>query len=90
MSEQVEEVRMADGAIFAFDGRVLEIFGQGTDSRRIHAATIEKLETSESMLEVKPRGESGTFFGIEGDQAQRAALGGLLARVQAASSVGGG
>lgn len=83
MTDGVDEVRLADGAMIAFDGRVLEVFGQGNESRRIHVATIERFEASGSMLEIKVRGESDTFFGIEVDEAQRGALDALLSRVRA-------
>jgi hypothetical protein len=94
MSPAVEEVRVGD-TIVSFDGRVLEFFGQGNASRRFHVATIEKLETSEgrftgSMLQVEVRGESDTYFGLEGDDAQRAELDALLAKVNAARSSGAG
>jgi hypothetical protein len=80
-----EEVRLAQ-VIVAFDGRVLEFFGQGDTSRRIHVATIERIERSEgrftgSMLQIKVRGESDTYFSLE---VQRAALEALLAKVEAA------
>jgi hypothetical protein len=82
------EVRLAE-VIVSFDGRVLEFFGQGNQSRRIHVATIEKIETSEgrftgSALQIKVRGESGTYYSLEGDDAQRAELEALLAKVDAA------
>jgi hypothetical protein len=83
------EVRLADGAIFAFDGRVLEVFGQG-DARRIHVATIEKLGRSGAMLEVKISGESDTYFRCEEDDPRRAAFEDLLADVEAARAGGGG
>ncbi len=37
---QPTEVRLGD-LVVAFDGRVLEFFGEGNASRRIHVATIE-------------------------------------------------
>jgi hypothetical protein len=89
-----DEVRLAE-VIVSFDGRVLEFFGQGDASRRIHVATIESIGASDgrftgSLLQVKVRGESDTYFGIEGDDAQRAALEALLAKVEAARAAEAG
>jgi hypothetical protein len=83
-----DEVRLAE-VIMSFDGRVLEFFGQGNQSRRIHVATIEKIEAADgrltgSALQIKVRGESDTYYSLEGDDAQRAALDALLAKVEAA------
>jgi hypothetical protein len=95
MTEQrLEEVAL-EKAIVSFDGRVLEFFGQGNASRRIHVATIEKIERSDgrftgSILQLKVRGESDTYFDIEADEVQRDALEVLLAKVEAARSAGGG
>ncbi len=94
MSEgELDEVVLASG-IVSFDGRVLEFFGQGNPSRRIHVATIERLETSDgrftgSTLRIDVRGEPGTYYAIGGDDAQRAELDALLAKVNAARSQGG-
>ena len=87
-----DEVRLAE-VIVSFDGRVLEFFGQGNQSRRIHVATIEKIEASDgrftgSALQIKVRGESDTYYSLEGDDGQRAALEALLAKVEAARSGG--
>jgi hypothetical protein len=94
MSEPVEEVTVGD-MIVSFDGRVLEFFGQGNASRRIHVETIEAIETAEgrfagSSVQIKVRGESDTYFSLDGDDGQRGELEALLARVKAARSRGGG
>ena len=91
---QLDEVVLASG-IVSFDGRVLEFFGQGNPSRRIHVATIERLETSDgrftgSTLRIDVRGEPDTYYNIQADDAQRAELEALLARVNAARSGGVG
>jgi len=83
-----DEVRLAEVIVW-FDGRVLEFFGQGNQSRRIHVATIEKIETSDgrlmgSALQLGVRGESDTYYSLEGDDEQRAELEALLAKVEAA------
>ena len=75
-----EEVRIG-GTIVAFDGRVLELFGQGNQSRRIHVDTIEKVDLSGSLLQIKVRGESDTFFELEGDESERAAVEALLGKL---------
>jgi hypothetical protein len=94
MSDGYEEVRVGD-AIVSFDGRVLEFFGYGNVARRIHVATIEKLETSKgrftgSVLQIAVSGETDTNFTLKGDDAQRAELEALLAKVNAARSTGEG
>ena len=91
---QPDEVVLASG-IVSFDGRVLEFFGQGNPSRRIHVATIERLETSDgrftgSTLRIDVRGEPDTYYSLQADDAQRAELDALLAKVEAARSGGGG
>jgi hypothetical protein len=92
MSDSLEEVVLGNG-IVSFDGRVLELFGQGDASRRIHVATIERIEASEgrftgSILHIKVRGESDTYFSLEADDAQRREFEALLAKVQATRSTG--
>jgi hypothetical protein len=91
---QLIEVRLGD-LVIAFDGRVIEFFGEGNASRRIHVATIEEIGASDgrftgAMLQIKVRGESDTYYSLNGDDAQRAALEALLAQVEATRSTGGG
>jgi hypothetical protein len=91
---QPDEVVLGSG-IVSFDGRVLEFFGQGNPSRRIHVATIERLEASDgrftgSTLKIEVRGEPDTYYSLGADDAQRAELEALLAKVNAARSAGGG
>jgi hypothetical protein len=83
----VREVRVGKG-VFAFDGRVLEVFGGGNESRRFHVATIEALRRDGSALEVKVRGEPNTYFSLKADDP--AAIEALLADVEAAIAAGGG
>jgi hypothetical protein len=94
MSHELIEVRLGD-LVVAFDGRVLEFFGEGTSSRRIHIATIERIEATEgrftgSALQVQVRGESDTYYSLAGDDAQRADFDALLAKVNAVRPPGGG
>jgi hypothetical protein len=94
MSDGSEEVRVGD-AIVSFDGRVLEFFGLGNAARRFHVATIEKLEISKgrftgSTLQIEVRGETDGNFTLKGEDAQRAELEALLAKVNAARSAGEG
>ena len=91
---QPDEVVLASG-IVSFDGRVLEFFGQGNPSRRIHVATIKRLETSDgrftgSTLKIEVRGEPDIYYSLGADDAQRAELEALLAKVNAARSAGEG
>jgi hypothetical protein len=42
------EVRLRSGTVVAFDGRVLEVFGEGESSRRLHIAQLSAPEAAES------------------------------------------
>lgn len=87
MSDQ-REVKLAIGLI-AFDGRVLELFGVGGNSRRIHLTTVEgiKLEQRRIMgrtLTIQVEGQGETEVPIMADESQAAALDELVSTVDAA------
>jgi hypothetical protein len=42
------ELRLRSGTVVAFDGRVLEIFGEREPSRRFHVAKLSAPEAAES------------------------------------------
>jgi hypothetical protein len=46
--EGMLEVQLRSGQVVAFDGRVLEVFADGTASRRFHLAQLGRLEAVEA------------------------------------------
>ena len=83
---EVREIAVGLGVV-SWDGRILETFGFGESSKRIHPATIDSIEITEGRIlgptaSINVRTEGPCSIVIGNDPSQRAELEALLAEVE--------